>query len=293
MKTSGLFTTHEYTVTLPGYNQEAPLILFGDVHRDSPNHATGAWRDFLAYSKSRKGAYFLGIGDYCDGVSSSERAALVRAGLHESTLANIESEAKRWVNKLAGELEFMRGRLVGLLGGNHYFGFEDGTTTDTRLSSALGCKFLGVTSFIRLKVRAACEANAFIAYDICANHGQGGGRTIGGSLNRVAQMLEWAEVDLVAMGHDHRRGVVPGIPRLFLEKTSKGGLRVKHRETKIARTGSFLAAYEPGTRNYNVDAARGPCSLGHTEVLLSIRKQTKRECGGTTKETWIETRGVA
>jgi hypothetical protein len=38
----------------------------------------------------------------------------------------------------------------------------------------------------------------------------------------------------------------------------------------VLRTGSFLASYEPGLVNYNVDACRSPASLGHVEVLINV-----------------------
>lgn len=287
MKTTGLFTVHKFEIPIRGLNQETPIVIFGDVHRDSPNHAHGAWQYFLEHARSLKNARFLGMGDYADGVSTSERHAIKTGGFHESTLEKWENDANDWVRRLAKEMSFMKGRLIGLLGGNHYYSFEDGTNTDMRLARELGCKFLGVSAFIRLVFSIV---NIRITYDVLAHHGTGAGRMVGGSLNRVAQMLEWAEADLVCMGHDHKRGVVPGIPRLYLQSSQRDGkLRVKHRETKIARTGSFLAAYEDGEANYNVDAARGPCSLGHVEVWVRMRKT---QSDGKIQR-WLETRGVA
>lgn len=41
MKTSGLFRVHSLTVKCR-LNEPLTLVIFGDVHRDSPNHADGA-----------------------------------------------------------------------------------------------------------------------------------------------------------------------------------------------------------------------------------------------------------
>ncbi len=86
------------------------------------------------------------------------------------------------------------------------------------------------------------------------------------------QMREHAEADIYCMGHDHKRGAIPATPRLFLHNSSAAGLRVRHRQQWIVRSGSYLASYEPGVSNYNVDAARGPCSLGHIELLIEMHE---------------------
>lgn len=53
-----------------------------------------------------------------------------------------------------------------------------------------------------------------------------------------------------------------------LKNTSHGGLRVEQREPVVVRSGSYIASYEPGVVNYNVDACRPPASLGHVEVIV-------------------------
>jgi hypothetical protein len=84
-------------------------------------------------------------------------------------------------------------------------------------------------------------------------------------------MREHAEADIFVMGHDHNRAAVPAKPRLFLRHNSHTGLKVCQREAWIVRSGSFLASYEDGQSNYNVDEARGPCSLGHVEILITAK----------------------
>lgn len=290
MKTTGLFTLHKYKIPLAKVNKPIRLVLFGDVHRDAPLHAKDAWQDFLEYARGLKDAYFLGMGDYVDSASTSERDCLRRASLHESTTTDLESLASAKVALLAKELSFMRGRLIGLIGGNHYFQFESGQTTDHKLCERLSCKFLGVSTFARLQFECNGTKQSF---DVWAHHGAGGARLPGGSINRVDQMREWAVADLYAMGHDHKRGIFPANPQLRLEhsstKQADGGLWLKSRQQWLARTGSFLAAYQDGQRSYVVDGARGPCSLGHVELEITWRdEQRDRE-----RHRWLDVRGIA
>jgi hypothetical protein len=268
LKTDGLFTVHSFTIPIK-HKQTIKIIPFGDVHRDSPNHAHTAWKEDLKYFRTQKNAWFLGMGDYLDSTSTSERDCLGRisADLHETLSSDLNALQVEKVKLLERELGFMRGRLIGLMGGNHYWKFAHGGTSDTELARLLGAQYLGVSSFIRLTLN---HSGRCFSLDIWGHHGAGGARLPGGDINRVDQMREHAEADIYIMGHTHKRAVVPATPRLYLSASPKGGLRVKHRQQWLIRSGSYLASYEHNVRNYNVDAARGPCSLGHVELMVTL-----------------------
>lgn len=272
MKTSGLFTTHAYKIKYRS-NKPIRVIFFGDVHRDSPNHAGGKWREFLDYAKKQKDAYFFGMGDYLDSTSTSERECLghISSKMHETFRNDIIALQHAKCELIAKELEFMRGRIIGMLNGNHYFQFPSGINSDQKICELLGAQYLGVCSFVRLYFMMNDVNSQSVSRDIFAHHGAGAARLFGGSFNRVQQMAEGAEADIYAMGHDHKRIASPGQPRLFLRHSSHDGLKIEQREPVVLRTGSFLASFEPGVVNYNVDACRSPASLGHVEVLINIK----------------------
>ena len=269
MKTSGVFTLREYKVALDIDNVPLRLVFFGDVHRDSPLFAHDKWRSFLEYAKALPNARFLGMGDYIDSMSSSEREALARASFHDSTQVNLDNISTSNVAMLAKELDFMRGKLIGLVNGNHFYSYENGINSDQKLCERLGCSYLGVSSFIRLTIE---RNNTRHIFDIWVHHGAGGARLPGGSINRVDQMREYAEADCYAMGHDHKRGVFPASPRLSLVHT-KNGIKLKERQSWLIRSGSFLKAYEDGQQSYNVDSARGPSSLGWVELEITHSRE--------------------
>lgn len=272
MKTTGLFTTHRVELEVET-GKPFKLIPFGDVHRDSDLHADEHWKEFLDYAKAQKNAVFVGMGDYSDGVSTSERIVLSDAGLHDTTRRTMEGVYKGVAKTLVNELSFMKGRLLGLLGGNHYMRFENGDTTDHILAAALGTKFLGVCSFIRLSLSFRGRGGGGgrkKSLDIFAHHGKGGGSLPGSTFNTIEKMAASADADIYLMGHDHKKGCIPSTPRLVLNGGhNKGELIVRERTPWLGRTGSFLKAYENGRVSYNVDAARSPCSLGWIEFEIT------------------------
>lgn len=272
MKTSGLFTTHRVEIEVE-INKPFKLIPFGDVHRDSDMHADSHWREFLDYAKAQKGALFLGMGDYTDGVSTSERIVLSDSGLHDTTKTTLKNVYRGVTKTLVNELGFMRGRCIGLLGGNHYFDFGNGDTTDHVLAAALNTKFLGVCSFIRLSCLLAGRGGRKLqSLDIFAHHGKGAGILPGSTFNTIEKLSTTAVADFYLMGHDHKKGCIPSSPRLLLWGNRKE-VHVRERTPWLGRTGSFLKAYENGRVSYNVDAARSPCSLGWIEFEITPRRK--------------------
>jgi predicted phosphodiesterase len=279
VKTDGLFTTHSFTIPIRRHNP-VTILLFGDIHRDSPLHAGEAWQKFLTRVKDglarREELYLLGMGDYLDSTSSSERECLETAKLylHDTMKKDLHAMQEAKVELLAKELKFAKGRIIGLLGGNHYWMFKDQTSTDQRLAGLLDCNYLGVSSFIRLTFQYNNQRKTL---DIFGHHGKGSGRLPGGSINTLDQMREYAEADVFAMGHDHKRSVTPATPKLYLTHT-KSGLDVKSRQQWLVRSGSFLKSFGDGLPSYNVDACRGPCSIGWVELEIMPVFKGKKSC---------------
>jgi hypothetical protein len=272
MQTPGIFTIYRFEIPYTKYNEPIYLIPFGDIHRSSPMCDITRWADFLDWAKSKKRAYFLGMGDYDDLGSTSEREILNNAKLHDSTKITLEQLYMKHVKTLTKELAFTQGRLIGLLDGNHYGLFSDGTTTTQRMCQLLECKYLGANAFIRLAfVNKPLRANNTV--DVWAHHGKGSARLTGGSLNRVEQMLETAEADICLMGHDHRKSVALK-SRLKLQG-SGDSLRLSRRKILIGRTGSFLRGYEPDEASYVVDACLNPTELGVIKIELTPRRETR------------------
>jgi len=292
MQTTGLFTVHEVRIKAK-IGEPVTLFPFGDVHRDSNLHALREWQEFLEHAKKKKNALFLGMGDYSDGLSTSERTIIGCGGLHETTHKSLEKLYAGHTANFAKEIAFMRGRLLGLMGGNHYVTFADGSNSDNMLCSLMGAKFLGVCSFIRLVFEIEGRTNKTISVDIFAHHGKGGGQTPGATFNTIEKMMAGADADIYLMGHDHRKGCIPSTPRLKLI-SSGGNLNVSEREPWLGRTGSFLKAYEPGEVSYNVDAGRSPCALGWIELELTpLRIQHVMADGGREDRLKVKIRGTS
>ena len=282
MQTTGLFTVHKFEIPFDNYNEPIYLFPFGDIHRSAPNCDVGRWQEFLSWARNKDRAYFFGMGDYDDIASSSERAILTNKNLHDSTLTSLDNYYKKETQNFYDEIGFMKGRLIGLIEGNHYQELLAGMTTTQWLADKMECKYLGCSTLTRLVFRKKGR-NSPQHIDIFAHHGKGAARLVGGSLNKVENMIEAANADIYLMGHDHKK-TVGYVPTMELTDSAKGGIRLHNKKKLIARTGSFLKGYVDGKVSYVADMALNPTDLGVIKVELTPR----RICKGKTEEYKID-----
>lgn len=268
-KRTGPFTIHRF---IPQFKKGEQIVLvpFGDVHRSTKRCSEEKWKDFLYRYSSRialgENIYFLGMGDYDDFLSAGERVKIQNADLHETTEEKIDEVLDRHVNILYKELEFAKGRFIGLLEGNHYGRyFHSGITTTQKMCELLQCAYLGGSSFIRLSFQVD---RTRMATDIFAHHGLGGGTTGGSSINTVERMANVAEADIYLQAHDHKKW---GFKSSRLRLCGGKELAIQDRQLVMGRTGSFLKAYEPGTHGYVAEKCMRPSDIGNIEIHLRPR----------------------
>jgi len=270
MQTTGLFTVHKFDIYFEKYGEPIYLFPFGDIHRSSPNCDVDRWLEFLDWAKNKDRAYFLGMGDYDDLASSSERAILNNKALHDSTLVTLDKHYRKHTDDFYNEVKFMGDKVIGLIEGNHYQELQSGITTTQYLAEKMECKYLGVSSFIRLILHKSGRGTTTQSIDIWAHHGKGAARKVGGSLNKVEDMIVSANADIYLMGHDHKKSV-GYVPTLELVETS-GGIKLKAKKKLIARTGSFLKGFTPEKISYVADMALNPTDLGVIKIELTPRR---------------------
>lgn len=266
------FITHQFEITFQKFNEPIYIIPFGDVHRFADNCDEKRWLGFLKWAKSKERCYFLGIGDYDDFASTSERYALQSAKFHDTTKRYIEDGAKKRTYDMADELAFMKGRMIGMLEGNHHFAFSSGVTSTQLICEYLNCRYLGVSAFIRLKIKYALGGR-YKNVDIWAHHGLGAGRRAGGSVNKVEDMLRVAEADIYLMGHDHHKWV-DFATRLRFGQTKDGSAHLHQRKILLGRTGSFQLGYVDGKSNYVSSFGMPPTDLGVIKIELTPELDT-------------------
>jgi len=276
MLTTGIFEVHEVIIPFESEGKPIYVIPFGDIHYSSKLCHREKFDEWCAWAAEKDNAYFLGMGDYDDLGSTSERKILNNRDLHEATIETLDDLYMRHTWELSEKLKFMKGRIIGLMEGNHYGEFQSGITTTQKMCDILGTKYLGVSAFVRLTLRKTnAKSTHSSSVDIWAHHGKGASRMAGGSLNAVEHMAGAAEADIYLMGHDHKKSVAYAT-RLRLGESNRGVPKLKERKILLARTGSFLRGYVPGKVSYVADRMLNPSNLGTVKIELTPRREGER-----------------
>jgi hypothetical protein len=174
-------------------------------------------------------AWFLGMGDYIDFLSPSNRLRLASAALYDTADAVIEEKAHELTQEVYDTLlKPTKGRWLGLLEGHHFYEGQ-GSTSDMWLADMLDAECIGTSAYIHLLPAKVT---------LWAHHGMGGGQLPAAPLNKlyhVAAGLEGADVYL--MGHTTKMSVARlSRPRPDWTSTTPD---LTHSDIFLVNTGGF------------------------------------------------------
>lgn len=249
--------------------EEVNLVPIGDVQYGAEGVDMKSLRRDVEWGLENN-AYFIGMGDYVDVASPSNRAKWRGSGFYDSVQQALEEKAEEHRLEFLETVKGTEGRWLGLLEGHHYWEYMDGTTTDTRLAQDLQAPFLGTCAIVRVRMQKP-NSNSRLTMDIWAHHGTGSGATQAAPLNKLDKVTGSFDADLFLINHYQRRGAVP---KDFLYANRKGILR--HKTKYLVATGGYMRGYTQGSSQGNVK--RGsyveagmmpPASLGG--VIIKMR----------------------
>ena len=268
MKTDGIYGVK--VVEVPAkYGKPITVYFIGDVHYNSPAFAKEKWKydtDRMRREQKNGHVYYILDGDIFEAFSTSERRSYVVNEPHDSNKKRWEREYAQEVKQFVKENDFLVGRTLSVYGGNHFFQFSDGTTSDQALARELGCPYVGVCGYtiLNLNIRdGRCHT-----VKIFVHHGKSSGNNPGSMFNALTQAASFfVDADILIMGHDHKMGAIP-MPAIRCDMGC-GRWKTKEVHRIVGRSGSYLKAYEEGCSSYAVDAMYRPSTLGSLPIVLT------------------------
>ena len=224
------------------------------------------FKDYLVEA-NQKDAMYIGMGDYTDFASPSNRKALAGSGLYDTAKDVIRTAAKTVVDGLYADLlSPTTGRWLAMLEGHHYLQLE-GQTTDQYLAELLGAPFAGTCCNLHLEFSHGKHTGSI---DVWLHHGPA--RMVQNPANYLqTKVFPYWDAHIFAMGH------VPKIESKVLDRVytvyTKGVGRLQHREVRVIGTGGWAKAYIEGTLrgDYAEQAMYSPASLGAPMVEIEPR----------------------
>jgi hypothetical protein len=232
--------------------EEVRILPIGDIHYGEHGCDVERLQRHLQWGLDQH-CYFIGLGDYMDTASPSNRRimGLASVDLYDSLRDMTDEAADKTLGELKAILEPTRGRWLGLVSGHHMWQFQDGSTSDTRLAQFLDTRYMGdgaAMTVLHFKMPAAKSGDHHAYLRIWYTHGAGAAQTPGAILNRLERVAKTFFAHIYLMGHLHVK-LMERIP--WIDITATAGDRVRWNSTNriLAVTGGFLKGYEMGRTN--------------------------------------------
>jgi len=236
----------------------------GDIQYGSQGCAEHMLRAHI--DKCVEGGYhLLGMGDYLDAMSPSNRRRMVAANTenYESVRDLIDDAFNNKVLDLVrGPLKGTEGKWLGMVEGDHGWTLEDGQPCDALIAAKLKAPFLGSSAIVSLHQKGVDRP-----LRIFVTHGRGSSVSATGKTLHIERLMNAFDVQIVLLGHSHL--LYHFITDKIRTVETKTGPRLFAERRLGAITGSFLKGYEEHTSSggwpagsYVEKAAMRPVPLG-------------------------------
>lgn len=268
---------------IEGATTPITIAPMGDIQwaGDSTDLAIDQIREHIARA-NKMGALYVGLGDYVDFMSPSNRESWKTGKFYDTSRKVVEDKARDLTdNLLINILGVTRGRWIGLTSGHHYFNLKDGRTTDTYLAEKLGAHFLGFdTAIVRLLFKDKTHRQAI---DIWLAHGRGWGQTPMSPLTVLDRVSHYVDADIYVMGHQTKKCFASADRMMPIFPNAKGGKpRLGHRTMHLVGAGGWTRGYKTDENPHGTYVEQGlmrPVTLGAPLIHIRPRWRNSQSAG--------------
>lgn len=260
---------------LPKY-RELRLLFLGDIQLGGETDLRRL-KSYVSFAR-RIGAYVVGMGDYIDVASPSNRILIARmvAEGYDSTEKAIDRAGMGYVREAYDILSPLKGRILGLIRGHHWCQFSGGQgDSTTLLAKMLDTQNAGDCALLNLVFVNPNDPTQQLVCKIWAHHGTGSGMTASSATARLEHITKAFFANIYAMGHQTKKGVSV-IPWIDTAPGEDGQYEMNGTNRYIVATGGYGKAYVPGSTdawghpagNYVEKAMMLPTALGSPLALI-------------------------
>lgn len=254
-------------LTVPVKGNEIHIYPICDVQVGAKGVDLRGFQEYVDEAMVDPLARFVGVGDYTDGISPSNRKALragfVRGELYDTAREMFEDSARRQTMEFLDIVKPTRKRWDFLLGGHHYWTYEDGHTTDREIAETIGCPYLGDgTALVSYQFRSGPPLRLY------ARHGESAGKTWSGPLTQLEEQMRGLTAHVYLIGHHHKL-VAAGAVKL--EEAPGAATHLAATDSRLVAGGSWLRGFMKGETTYAERGMMVPLAVG-APIILARRR---------------------
>lgn len=270
------YAPERFALTEVDSTQPFTVVPVGDLQLMSADIKSGTSVNIKAFQRhlrfiedNYENPLYLGMGDYIDFLSPSNRDSLKKAKVYDQSREYIDEAAIALADEFVDLVSHTKGRWLGILTGHHFCELRSGITTDMYIADKLDATYLGRVAHITVRYQNS-NGKSDGTLNIWAHHGEGTRKYPAGKL--VDNVVpHWPDVDLFFMGHMHESDVA----RLARYTVDREGDLVKRNGLAVV-TGAWLESYTQGVSSYIENAMLRPRATGAPVVVVTPYSDEKR-----------------
>lgn len=285
-------------VHLPTPTQEVTLCPLGDIQwaGDRGDIAYDHLVEHIQEIMRQPAPVLIGMGDYIDFASPSNREALRQARLYDTARKVIADSGTNLVEQVYTKfLEPTRGKWAGLLEGHHHHVVrivgEDDTErwvdSDVYLAEKLNTEYLAEMAIVKLRWPNETAGGPLHGVNVLAFHGSGSSVFPWGPLNKLYRIAPNFNVDIFLQGH-HTKVAKANFDFIDPVDDDVLGDRLAHRPRHLIGTGGWGRGYIEGRSTYVSAGALTPVTLGQPLIHIRPRYRVTTSTGARVWEASIK-----
>jgi predicted phosphodiesterase len=247
------------------------IIGLGDTHLGSVGFDEKHLLSIVDWIKHEPRTYWIGMGDYCECINPTDKRFDPYSISPSYNIRSLSRLINMQIEDITALLIPIKKKCLGLVTGNHEetvrlkFNNDIGWT----LAKNLGVENLGYDGWIRLCFSR--QGGTRVCYEIYVTHGHCGAGKSGAKVNKLEDIANFMDADIIMMGHGHKKVIAPPVLKIGLDNVGN----VTSRKQIAVMTGSFLRTYVENATTYGEKAGYSPCDLGVVKIML---KPDTKDC---------------
>lgn len=258
-------------LTIPVKGNELHIYTVNDVQLGGKGVDLKGFQGYIDDAMADPLARFVGVGDYTDGISPSNRKVLAvsfrKGELYDTLHEAIDDAGRRQAREFMDIVAPTKGKWDFLQEGHHYWEYTvNGTyrTTDSDIADFLECPNLGAGSaMVSYQFKTGAPLRMYV------RHGEGSGQSFAAPLNQLERQMRAFNAHIYLIAHHHKLVAAAAVK---LDEAPEAETMLAATDARLVAAGSWLRGFIPNENTYAEEGMLVPLATGAPIIYATHRK---------------------